>query len=136
MNESTGLGPVGRRGRLNPCSAEPTRLTEPYPSPTDVAAAPDPSWHYVIISLKREAPEARSYRIIDGQIYALDHDGLLRIKFLYRLPGGALRLRSYNREEYGDEDYSFDEIMEQRIQIIGRVFWWSTLNPLNGPSLL
>lgn len=75
-------------------------------------------------------------RIIDGQIYALDHDGLLRIKFLYRLPGGALRLRSYNREEYGDEDYSFDEIMEQRIQIIGRVFWWSTLNPLNGPPLL
>jgi len=42
--------------------------SEPYPSPTDVAAAPDPSWHYVIISLKREAPEARSYRIIDGQI--------------------------------------------------------------------
>jgi proteasome lid subunit RPN8/RPN11 len=42
--------------------------SEPYPSPTDVASAPDPSWHYVIISLKREAPEARSYRIVDGQI--------------------------------------------------------------------
>jgi [CysO sulfur-carrier protein]-S-L-cysteine hydrolase len=42
--------------------------SEPYPSPTDVAAAPDPTWHYVIISLKREAPEIRSYRIIDGEI--------------------------------------------------------------------
>jgi [CysO sulfur-carrier protein]-S-L-cysteine hydrolase len=42
--------------------------SEPYPSPTDVAAAPDSSWHYVIISLKREAPEARSYRIVDGRI--------------------------------------------------------------------
>jgi len=42
--------------------------SEPYPSPTDVASAPDPSWHFVIISLKREAPEARSYRIIDGRI--------------------------------------------------------------------
>jgi len=42
--------------------------SEPYPSPTDVTAAPDPSWHYVIISLKREAPEVRSYRIIDGLI--------------------------------------------------------------------
>ena len=42
--------------------------SEPYPSPTDVASAPDPSWHYVIISLKREAPEARSYRIVEGQI--------------------------------------------------------------------
>jgi proteasome lid subunit RPN8/RPN11 len=42
--------------------------SEPFPSPTDVASAPDPSWHYVIISLKRDAPEARSYRIVDGRI--------------------------------------------------------------------
>ncbi|MFM7253557.1 MAG: Mov34/MPN/PAD-1 family protein [Ilumatobacteraceae bacterium] len=42
--------------------------SEPYPSPTDVAQAPDPGWHYVIVSLKREAPETRSYRIIDGQV--------------------------------------------------------------------
>ncbi|MEK7422913.1 MAG: M67 family metallopeptidase [Actinomycetota bacterium] len=42
--------------------------SEPYPSPTDVAQAPDPSWHYVIVSLKREAPETRSYRIVDGEI--------------------------------------------------------------------
>ncbi len=42
--------------------------SEPYPSPTDVAQAPDPAWHYIIISLKRAAPEVRSYRIIDGTI--------------------------------------------------------------------
>lgn len=42
--------------------------TEPYPSPTDVAQAPDPDWHYVIIGLKRVAPETRSYRIINGEI--------------------------------------------------------------------
>jgi proteasome lid subunit RPN8/RPN11 len=42
--------------------------SEPYPSPTDVAQAPDPAWHYVIVSFKREAPESRSYRIIDGTI--------------------------------------------------------------------
>jgi [CysO sulfur-carrier protein]-S-L-cysteine hydrolase len=40
--------------------------TEPYPSPTDVAQAPDPAWHYVIVSLKRDAPEVRSYRIVGG----------------------------------------------------------------------
>ena len=39
--------------------------TEPYPSPTDVAAAPDPTWAYVIVSLKRDAPEIRGYRIRD-----------------------------------------------------------------------
>ena len=42
--------------------------SEPYPSPTDVAQAPDPEWHYVIVSLKRDAPELRSYRIVDGVI--------------------------------------------------------------------
>lgn len=42
--------------------------SEPYPSPTDVAQAPDPSWHYVIVSLKRDAPELRSYRIVAGQV--------------------------------------------------------------------
>src|SRR6266540_2093596 len=42
--------------------------TEAYPSPTDVAQAPDPGWHYVIVSLKWEAPVLRSYRIVDGEI--------------------------------------------------------------------
>jgi proteasome lid subunit RPN8/RPN11 len=42
--------------------------SEPYPSPTDVEQAPDPGWHYVIVGLKREAPETRSYRIVDGGI--------------------------------------------------------------------
>ena len=42
--------------------------SEPYPSPTDVRQAPDPNWHYVIVGLKRDAPELRSYRIVDGDI--------------------------------------------------------------------
>jgi hypothetical protein len=33
-----------------------------------VEQAPDPDWHYVIVSLKREAPEARCYRIVAGTI--------------------------------------------------------------------
>lgn len=42
--------------------------SEPYPSPTDVEAAISPNWHYIIVSLKREAPEVRSYRMVDGEI--------------------------------------------------------------------
>ena len=42
--------------------------TEAYPSPTDVAQAPDPTWHYIIVSLKADAPVLRSYRIVDGTI--------------------------------------------------------------------
>lgn len=42
--------------------------TVAYPSPTDVAQAPDPNWHYVIVSLADDAPVVRSYRIVDGEI--------------------------------------------------------------------
>jgi proteasome lid subunit RPN8/RPN11 len=43
--------------------------TEPYPSPTDVRQAPDPGWHYVILGLKRDSPELRSYAIrADGVV--------------------------------------------------------------------
>ncbi|MBM3800066.1 MAG: M67 family metallopeptidase [Actinobacteria bacterium] len=38
--------------------------SEAYPSATDVAAAPDPAWHYLIVTLKREKPEVRSFRIV------------------------------------------------------------------------
>ena len=39
--------------------------TDAYPSPTDLAQAPDPGWHYVIVSLRDDAPMLRSYRIVD-----------------------------------------------------------------------
>ena len=42
--------------------------TDAYPSPTDVRQAPDPAWHYVIVSLRQDAPVLRSYRIVDGVI--------------------------------------------------------------------
>ena len=42
--------------------------TDAYPSPTDVAQAPDPTWHYVLVSLRDDAPVVRSYRIVHGNI--------------------------------------------------------------------
>jgi len=42
--------------------------SEPFPSPTDVTSAPDPAWHYVIVGLKRDAAETRSYLIVDGAV--------------------------------------------------------------------
>ncbi|HHX1040522.1 TPA: LexA family transcriptional regulator [Pseudomonas aeruginosa] len=62
-------------------------------------------------------------RIVDGDLYAINHGGLLRVKQTYRLPGGGIRLRSFNRDEHPDEEYSQDEIVAQEIEIIGRVFW-------------
>lgn len=42
--------------------------TDAYPSPTDVAQAPDPAWHYVIVSTRDDQPSLRSYRIVDGDV--------------------------------------------------------------------
>src|SRR5471032_2501593 len=67
-------------------------------------------------------------QIIDGEIYAIEHDGMLRIKYLHRMPGNALRLRSHNKAEYPDEIFRAEQIEEKSIQVLGWVFWWSTLN--------
>jgi len=42
--------------------------SDAYPSPTDVAQAPDPSWHYVLVSLRHPTPVVRSFRIVDGAV--------------------------------------------------------------------
>lgn len=65
--------------------------------------------------------------IKDGDIYALSHNEHLRVKMLYRLPSGGIRMRSFNREEYPDEEYSKDRIELEEIKILGRVFWYSVI---------
>lgn len=42
--------------------------SEAYPSPTDVRQAPDPSWHYVIVSLRDSPTDVRSYRVVDETV--------------------------------------------------------------------
>ena len=42
--------------------------TDAYPSPTDVAQATDPGWHYVLVSLRDTHPVVRSYSIAEGRI--------------------------------------------------------------------
>ncbi len=41
--------------------------TDAAPSPTDVAQAPDPEWHYVLVSLRDVHPSVRSWRIRGGK---------------------------------------------------------------------
>ncbi len=42
--------------------------SDAYPSPTDVAQALDPGWHYVLVSLRDTHPVLRSYSVVDGVI--------------------------------------------------------------------
>jgi phage repressor protein C with HTH and peptisase S24 domain len=57
--------------------------------------------------------------VLDGKVYALWYDGGERVKRLYRMPGGGLRIRS-------DNDREFPEIVlgpeyAGHVRIIGRV---------------
>lgn len=74
-----------------------------------------------------------STAIEDGEIYAFDHDGMLRVKYLYRMPGGGLRIRSENDDEFPDEHLTAEEA--QRVRILGWVFWWSTVRRKRGLRL-
>lgn len=65
-------------------------------------------------------------QVKDGKIYAIDHGGMLRVKYLYRTPGGGLRLHSENEVEHPDEMLSADQVA-QDIKILGWVFWWSQI---------
>ncbi len=57
--------------------------------------------------------------VLDGKAYALWYDGGERIKRLFRLPGGGVRIVSDNRDKYPSIDLSADQC--QHVRIIGRV---------------
>ncbi|MBR9770014.1 MAG: helix-turn-helix transcriptional regulator [Gammaproteobacteria bacterium] len=59
--------------------------------------------------------------IQDGKIFALDHGGMLRVKRLYRMPLGRMRVVSDNADEYPEEIYAVAD--PDAPKVIGRVFW-------------
>lgn len=68
-----------------------------------------------------------STAVKDGKMYAIDHGGELRVKTLYRMPGGGLRFRSFNQDEHPDEEYTPQQLAEAGIRVLGKVFWYSVL---------
>lgn len=82
-------------------------------------------------SMGRELPDGATVgvdtadtQIRDGKLYALDHEGMLRVKQVHRVPGGGLKLVSFN-DDFPDEVYSAEQAAET-IRVIGRVFWSAT----------
>lgn len=61
-------------------------------------------------------------KIVDGGIYAIYQEGLCRLKLLYRLPGNKISIRSYNKDEYPDEEADISSV-----EVIGRVINWSVM---------
>ena len=68
------------------------------------------------------AVDAGEKTIRDGKIYAFRHGDLFRVKYLSRLPGGRVKIKSHN-PAYEDEEAGLEDI-----EVIGRVFWWSVLD--------
>ena len=65
-------------------------------------------------------------QIKDDRIFAFDHGGMLRVKYLFKQPKGGLLIRSENRSEYPDETLTAEEVAAD-IRILGWVFDWSKL---------
>lgn len=70
---------------------------------------------------------ADKWPVKDGMVYAFRDVDMLRVKYLERVPGGGLRVKSENSAEYPPEVLSRDEV-EARIEIIGRMFWRSGIH--------
>lgn len=65
--------------------------------------------------------------IKDGKIYAISHGGLEKIKYLYRLPLGGVRIVSANSAEYPEEHLTAEDIIQQEFFVCGRIFSMSTI---------
>jgi len=63
-------------------------------------------------------------KIKDGDLYAIRDGVLLRVKILVYRPDGGLIIRSFNKDEYPDEQVPRSESVV-RVHVIGRVFWSS-----------
>jgi phage repressor protein C with HTH and peptisase S24 domain len=58
---------------------------------------------------------------------------MLKIKYLYRLPKGGIKIRSELTTEYPDEDLTAEEA-KMDLRIIGFVFWISALRTAKKPK--
>ncbi|WP_434779296.1 XRE family transcriptional regulator [Neisseria sp. Ec49-e6-T10] len=63
--------------------------------------------------------DTSSTNIIEGKLYAISYNGLLRIRRLYCLSNNLIKVNSYNVEEYPDE-----LIEAEKLYVIGKVFGW------------
>ena len=63
--------------------------------------------------------------VVDGKIYAVQISDEIWIKRAYRIPGGGLRLASYD-QDVEDMRFTPDMLRTQQVAIVGRVFYNAT----------
>lgn len=85
------------------------------------------SMHPVIMDKATVFLDTSRTAIKDGKIFAMSHGGLFKIKYLYALPLGGVRIVSENSDEYPEERLTAQDIIDQEFHIIGQVFNISTM---------
>ena len=65
--------------------------------------------------------------VVDGECYALLHNGRLRVHYLSLGHNGTLCLHSHDRLNHPNERYTTYQRRVQGLDILGWVFWWSCL---------
>lgn len=68
-------------------------------------------------------------RVVDGECYALLHNGRLRVQHLTLGHNGTLCLHSHDRLNHPSERYTAYQRRVQNVEILGWVFWWASLRP-------
>lgn len=91
------------------------------PSNAVCVTATGDSMEPVIPSGCTVAVDTGNKEIRDGQIYAINNDGLLQIKILKWISGSIVSIESYNKS-YEPFRKNLNEF-----SVIGRVFWYSVL---------
>ncbi|MFK3819622.1 helix-turn-helix transcriptional regulator [Pseudomonas sp. NPDC089407] len=64
-------------------------------------------------------------QVVDGETYALLHNGSLRVNNLTLGQHGTLYLHSHDRRNYAVERYTLAQRQAQGLEILGWVFHWS-----------
>lgn len=66
-------------------------------------------------------------RIFDGEIYAINHDGMIKVKYAHRIKEGGFKLVSRNEDKvaYPDEIFTPERIETENVTVIGQ-FWWQS----------
>ncbi|WP_434082999.1 S24 family peptidase, partial [Enterobacter hormaechei] len=64
-------------------------------------------------------------RIVDGKIYGINQGGWKRLKILYRSGPDKVTIRSYNSDEYPDEEVDMDSL-----EVLGSIDPWDKQTPL------
>ncbi|AZC70574.1 S24 family peptidase [Pseudomonas chlororaphis] len=127
VQEVTGPKLRFSRATMHSCGVDPSNAV--------FAINQSSSNHPLILADATVGIDTGMTRIVDGEMYAIDHDGHFRINFLQRTTTG-IKLKSFNSAEFADEEYEFEQIMAQRFVILGRIFWWSSIRSLTAPPLI